>query len=82
MLGLAKAPLILLVLNSDIVDTSSMELSVMETAHTTSFDSIRFCFTKMSWNHGTSEHVRTRYLLETPMVPKALLAYTDLATMP
>jgi len=43
-----RPPLIMLILNPDIVDTSSMELSAMETAHTTSFDSIRLRFTKMS----------------------------------
>jgi hypothetical protein len=63
-----RPPLIMLVLNPDIVDASSMELSAMETAHTTCFDSIRLRFMKMSGNHSTSEHVRTRYLSETPMV--------------
>jgi len=58
----------MLVLNPDIVDTSGMELSVMETVHTMSLHSIQLRFMKMSRNHGTSEHVKTRHPLETPMV--------------
>ena len=43
-----RSPLIVLVLGPDIVDASGMKLSTMETAHTTSFHSVRLRFLEMS----------------------------------
>lgn len=53
----SRSPLVVLVLNPDIVDSSSMEFSWMKMAYQACLDNIKLGLMKMIQNHGTSSSI-------------------------